>query len=95
MAWLLYSRKVTKLDMAPNANCSITPKIIKRLQQHLSMTVKKMDTDVPVLLLEEISQLSPFESVSSGVVSMYYVCLFVFLTELNELKLWGADISSD
>ena len=34
------------------------------------------------------------ESVYSGVVSMHDVRLIVFLAELNELELWGADISS-
>jgi hypothetical protein len=36
----------------------------------------------------------PTESIYSGVVSLRALHLFIFIAELNNLQLWGADVSS-
>jgi len=70
------------------------PEGYKRIRVHLIFAVKHDGRHKARLVADGHLTNEPLESVYSGVVSLRSLRLTIFLAELNQLEIWGADIGN-
>ena len=70
------------------------PKNYQMIRVHFVFDVKHCGKFKASLVADGHLTKEPNETVYSGVVSLWHIRLAMFLAELNDLQLWGADVGN-
>ena len=71
---------------------AVTPDGFQKIRVHLAYAVKHDGRFKARLVADGHLTKEPVESIYSGVVSLRSLRMVVFLSQLNDLKIWGADV---
>ena len=72
----------------------VTPDGFQKIRVHLIYAVNHDDRSKERLVADEHLTKEPVESIYSGVVSLRSLRMVVFLSQLNNLEIWGADVGN-
>ena len=76
-------------------NCrAVTPVGFQKIRVHFVYAVKHDGRFIARLVADEHLTKEPVESIYSGVVSLRSLRMVGFLSQLNDLKIWGADVGN-
>lgn len=73
---------------------AVLPSDYKKIRVHLVYDVKHDGQHIVKIVADRYLTNLPDYSVYYNVVSLYGLCLIIFLTELNDFQLWSTDIGN-
>ncbi|KAL7575360.1 hypothetical protein ACA910_001874 [Epithemia clementina (nom. ined.)] len=87
-------RDVSKAELNTKGQITNAPEGYKKIRVHLVFAVKHDGRHKARLVADFHLTRNTTEGAYSGEVSLQSLCIVMFLSELNALKLWGADIGN-